>query len=261
MNYRTTIVLYATDLQPGDTLREICPRCDGGSSNEKSLSISRLEDGNLVWQCFRAHCDEKAGAGGQATHVIRKVEQVKPRPVFEGTTQALTEEHLEWITAKWGISEPPYWWYTPDYGGRIAMSIRSPKYGHRGWVLRSPHSWAKTKALMYVEEKEETLSWYKTNPNAPTVLVEDIPSAVRASTYMNAVALLGTAIGISKALEVAENAPRPIIIALDQDATDKAFVYGKRYGLMWDNPEILLLKKDIKDMEEEELCQTIQKTT
>ena len=258
MNYKTTIVLYAADLQPGDTLREVCPRCEGGSTNEKSLSISMLEDGDIVWQCFRAHCEEKNGASGDGSHLTRKVVPVlKPRKVFEGTTQALSEGDLAQLEELWGISEPPYWWYTPDYGGRIAMSIRSPKYAHRGWVLRSLHSWAHTKALTYLDKDEESLSWYKTNPDVPTVVVEDIPSAVRASQHVNAVALLGTSIGFGKAAEIAAHAPRPIIIALDQDATAQSFKYAKRYGLMWDNPEILLLPKDLKDMTEDELCQTI----
>jgi len=154
----------------------------------------------------------------------------------------------------WGIEDPPYWYYTPDYGGRIAMSIRGPKYNHRGWVLRDIRGRAKTKALTYIEKDEESLSWYKTTTNAPTVLVEDIPSAVRANGGgVNAVALLGTAIGLGKALEIAANAPRPIIIALDQDATSKSFDYIKRYGLLWDTVLIRVLPKDLKDMTEEEL--------
>jgi len=255
MNYKTTIILMSTELDLGDSLRVICPRCEGGSSNEKSLSISRLEDGDLVWQCFRANCPEKNGASDSGVSRISSVpkEIEKVRKVFKGTTKALTEVQLAQLNSMWGVTNPPYWYYTPDYGGRIAMSIRGPKYNHRGWVLRDIRGNARVKALTYLDKKEESLSWYKTHPDQPTVLVEDIPSAVRASRYVNSIALLGTAIGIGKALEIAEYGTRPIILALDQDATRQSFKHLTRYGLMWEDTRILTLPKDLKNMNEVEL--------
>jgi hypothetical protein len=100
---------------------------------------------------------------------------------------------------------------------------------------------------------EEGLSWYKTQPTAPTVLVEDIPSAVRASKYVNAVALLGTGIGLSRAVEIAETTSRPIMVALDQDAVDLSFKWARKYSLLWGDVKVLPLKKDMKNMTEEEL--------
>lgn len=233
--------------------REVCPRCNGGNSGEKSLSITRSEDGHLVWQCFRMSCPEKGGTNEGLSIPKIVIAETKPRKEFSGTTKPLTEFHLARIKALWGIENPPYWYYTPDYGGRVAMSIRSPKYMHRGWVLRDIRGTARNKALMYMEPHEETLSWYRTNNTAPTVLVEDIPSSVRASRYMNAVALLGTKIGMEKAIEIAEYAQRPIIIALDQDATRESFKHAKKYGLMWGDVRILPLTKDLKNMSEDEV--------
>jgi hypothetical protein len=161
------------------------------------------------------------------------------------------------IQERWGVVDPPHWYWSPEYN-RLAMSIRSPKYTHRGWVLRDLSGHARIKALTYLEEGEESLSWYKTNRNAPTVLVEDIPSAVRATTAgVNAVALLGTGVGLGKAEEIARHAQRPIIVALDQDATSQAFDRVQRYSLLWDNPEVMMLKKDIKDMTSEEVQQLL----
>jgi len=261
MNYKTTITLLATDLQAGDTLRVICPRCGGGSTEEKSLSVTRSEDGVLLWQCFRDKCPEKKGDSSVDSSYIPSLERKevrKPRKVFDGTTKALTDTHLARLKAMWGIESPPYWYYTPDYGGRIAMSIRGPKYTHRGWVLRDIRGVARTKAYTFLEEGQESLSWYKNHSDRPTVLVEDIPSAVRASHYVNSVALIGTAIGLDKALEIAQYATRPIVIALDQDATAKSFQHAERYGLMWDGPEILTLNKDMKDMSHDELQELLQ---
>jgi hypothetical protein len=107
------------------------------------------------------------------------------------------------------------------------------------------------KALTYIEEGEEGLSWYRTQgTSAPTVVVEDIPSAVRASAYVNAVSLLGTGIGFARAAEIADYAPRPIIMALDQDATSLSFRWARRYAALWGDVEILMLDKDIKNMKE-----------
>jgi hypothetical protein len=181
------------------------------------------------------------------------------RKVFEGKVCPLSEGYTKWIAEHWGITDPPYWWYTHEYGGRIAMSVRSPKYMHRGWVLRDITGRAHTKALTYINDREEGLSWYKVDKLAPTVVVEDCPSAVRASMQgVNAVALLGTSVGANRAEEIAQNASAGIIIALDQDATGMAIRMKQRYNLLWDNPRVLPLPKDIKDMNIIEVQQLLE---
>jgi hypothetical protein len=171
----------------------------------------------------------------------------------------LDDYYREWILKNWGIAEPEHWWYTPDYGGRIAMSVRSPKFVHRGWVLRDISGRASTKALTYIDQGEEGLSWYKTSPNAPTVVVEDIPSAVRASMNgVNAVALLGTGVGVDRAIEIQENARNGIIMALDQDAIDLSFRWAKKYALLWGDVSVLPLVHDMKDMNDIDLKELLQ---
>jgi hypothetical protein len=160
----------------------------------------------------------------------------------------------------WGVTDPAHWYWSPEYG-RLAMSVRSPKYMHRGWVLRDIYGRSRLKALTYMDEGEESLSWYMHSRNVSTVLVEDIPSAVRASKHTNTVALLGTGIGVGKAEEIAEHAPRPIIVALDQDATAASFDRVLRYKLLWDNPQVLMLDKDIKDMTSREVQKLLGEST
>lgn len=244
MNNTIEIISEAVDY--GETLRDTCPKCN---SNEQSLAVTRKEDGVVVFICHRASCGYK-GVLGRATRVVR---QSKPkRKVWEGKTVALPPEVQQWIDSEWGISEPPHWYYTTDLGGRIAMSIRSPLDTHRGWVLRNDGS-RDPKALTYVDEGEDALSWYRCHPQQPTVIVEDIPSAVRAATYVNAVALCGTGIGMDRAKEIREFATRPIYVALDQDATAKAFDYVQRYSLLWGDARVLPLQQDLKNMKEADL--------
>lgn len=259
MDYTPMILIEGSNLSQGENTRVVCPACAGGSSGERSLSITLGEDNILRWQCFRGSCHLSPGMTGtdpssQALYIhTKKHEVVKPRRKFDGKTTALSERDLAWIEEHWGITEPPYWYYTPNYGGRIAMSIRSPKYKHRGWVLRDIRGRAKRKALTYIDEKEQGLSWYKTKKHGPTIVVEDIPSSVRASRYVNAVALCGTGLGYEKAEELSMYGSRPIVMCLDQDAVDLSFKYIKKYGLLWGDSKVLPLKKDIKDMNEQDI--------
>ena len=246
MKYTDELLLLGNNLSEGESLRVLCPACTGGSNAEKSLSLTRNE--GLVWQCFRAKCGLKGATHGAAFST--GVEKVKP--LWEGTLHEIPTKVAERIEAKWGIVNPQNWYWTTDFGGRVAMSVRSPQDTHRGWVLRALANTDRAKALTYIE-KGEGLSWYKTSPHAPTALVEDIPSSVRASIYMNAVALLGTGIGMARAQEISEFAPRPILLCLDQDATDQSFKWARKWSLLWGDVKVLPLKKDLKDLQEEEL--------
>lgn len=177
----------------------------------------------------------------------------------------MSEDHVRRVHELWHMDVPDNWWWTTDFGGRIAMSVRSPKYMHRGWVLRAITEVEGAKALTYIDEGEQGISWYKTFPHRGTVLVEDIPSAVRASRYVNSVALLGTKVGLDRAIEIADHAPRPLYVAFDQDATDQAHRLAQRYALLWQGAQVLPLTKDIKDMKEKDieelLCAVIPRST
>lgn len=258
MNYDLDIILLSESLQDGYTIREVCPACEGGSTHEMSLAITRLE-GELVWQCFRARCGITGCSGRSST--AQAVQVKKPRRVWEGTTYPLPPKVSEAIFERWGIADPPHWYWTTDYGGRVAMSIRSPHDTHRGWVLRTLSQGVSTKALTYVNENEEGISWYKTHPHVGTVVVEDIPSAVRASLYANSVALLGTGISDRRAMEIQSHAPLPIIMALDQDAIDLSFKWARKYSLLWGDVKVLPLARDIKDMQEQELKELLNERT
>ena len=253
--YIQDIHIIGSTMQLGSNIRELCPLCEGGSSGEKSLSISLSEDGTLSWNCFRDSCSIKGVSGTSTTH--RPVKKEIARPRFSGVTSSLSETELQLIGGLWGISDPPYWYYTEEFGGRIAMSIRSPKYRHRGWVLRDISGNARTKALMYTErEGKVTQSWYKSVDRRVrgTILVEDIPSAVRASKYVDSVALLGTGVGMEKAVEIAMyKRAGKVLVALDQDATNQAFNIVHKWAGIWGDVSVLPLEQDIKDMDEASL--------
>lgn len=254
MSLNSEIKILGSNLSEGESLRVICPACGGGQSSEKTLSMTRHE--GLVWQCFRAKCSITGGTNS----ITFSTTQRKPKKqsiIWDGVLHEVPPKVADAIFDKWLLRDVPSWYWTTDYGGRVAMSVRAHNDTHRGWVLRALNSTSHTKALTYIE-KGQGLSWYKTTPHSGTVIVEDIPSAIRASVYTNAVALLGTGIGIERAREISEYAPRPIIVALDQDATRKGFQLAQKYALLWDDVKVMPLQEDLKDMEEKDLCQLLK---
>jgi hypothetical protein len=265
MHIQQEIRLVAESMGVGETIRQVCPSCYGGSKKERSLTITVFPSLQVRYNCFRESCDIHGAfflhnaepirtSSLEDTPIIRDFKPVQPkRKLFNGHTYPLTEFEVDWIYKAWGITCPPFWYHTPQYGGRIAMSIRGPSYTHRGWVLRDIEGYSANKALTYVDEKETPLSWYRNRELKGTIIVEDIPSAVRASKYINSVALLGVGAGLDRAMEIDENAPRPIYIALDQDAIREAFAMADRWGLLWGQVTVLPLKQDIKNLLEPDL--------
>jgi hypothetical protein len=255
-DFHSDIKLYSDQLDRGQTIRVDCPMCQG---TDKTLSITLNEEGTLLWNCFRASCDIGDGSGVAISGAAnRKVHVPDRRRVFDGITVPLRDEDAVKVEELWGIRDPEHWYFTPDAGGRVAMSIRSPKFLHRGWVLRDLWGRQQRKALTYVNDGEIGISWYKTQPGKPTVIVEDIPSAVRASKYVNAVALCGTGCGVARAMEINEYATRPIHVALDLDAVQTGVRIARRWALLWGDVRVTVTEKDMKDMDEGRLCQLLE---
>lgn len=259
----TEIRLLAADIELGHTDTVLCPVCNGGRSQEKSLSITVDLDSSVLYNCYRASCGVKGFIRGTKNNgFIKSTKKIKPpKQPRKVITQNLTEKQLESIYEKYKIKNPEDWYYTPSYGGRIAMSVRSPKYTHRGWCLRDLGGYQKPKVLTFIDPGEEGMSWYRNHTDGPTLVVEDIPSALRAAKYVNVVALLGTGIGQDRAIEIEKYATGPIYMALDQDATALSFKWAVKYGLLWGDARVLPLKQDIKDMEEDDLCQLMKSCT
>lgn len=231
----------------GETIRLDCDACGG----VQTLSVTHNSDGTVLYNCFRANCNLRGAVVDKGALVPTEPARAPEKKVWMGPHMPIPSEVDRWIRDEWGIVSPRSWHYTSEYGGRIVMPVLDPAGHRRGWVLRNDGSWS-PKALTFMEPEEVSLSWYKTHSNAPTVVVEDIPSAIRASTHVNAVALIGTACGYHKAHEIAEHAPRTVYVALDQDATALAIKLAARYSLLWESPQVLPLTKDIKNMTEQE---------
>jgi hypothetical protein len=246
MSVRVHVLSYAPEGE-GETVSQIvCPIC----AREK-LSITRGLDG-IVYNCYRASCSARGfipDSGVLQPHVVRTTRignpylgEIVPLDVEQGACLGFSIDNF--LTAR------PMWSLGTE---RIAFPILSPKGSRRGWVLRA-YDGRTPKALTYLNSDELRLSHYQKGKDKIAVIVEDIPSAVKAAKYMSAVALLGTSMDEDAIAELQANYD-DIIIALDKDATRQAIALQRRVALRFNRVDVVLLPMDLKDMEEKDLCQ------
>lgn len=251
----SNILLSAEPLQLGETVRIHCPTCN---SERPTLTITRKDDGGVVWNCYRATCDEKGGRGLHGAYKPKLERPAAPRFFnYEGTLRAIHDEEAAVLAENVGFDADHIRAGRAKYAvedKRFAFPIIGPNLRRRGWVLRSWERCTYNKALTHMEKDQPHMSWYwATAPEVEDLLVvEDIPSAIRAARYANTVALCGTTCGPEYINELAAHTDR-IVWALDDDATSKAIYFHRKYGAMFESSQVAVLAKDIKNMNEAEL--------
>ena len=253
-------------LEPGDSMRVVCPFCGGGSSQERSMSIKRdSETGLILYHCFRAHCSEGSGVLGGAKNLIRIRKPELPRfiPWNEEGIRPLDSRTPPWVYIQlrdWGLWDlVPMWGYDPR-DDRLLMPIRGPLGEMRGWVRRRNPASDVPKVLMGRVVDNQPMVSYVFASKAPErhtlVCVEDIPSAWRVSRAgVDAVALLGCTPSDEVLDEIRSVRRRysngRVVFALDPDATSQALSLARKYGLRG-AADVLILDKDFKNMTKEE---------
>lgn len=252
----TEILLEASALGPGERMRTICPACRGGQSSEHSLSIRVADDGAILWNCFRASCDTIGAKWG--TRVVRTRHTPREQTIrpYTGELRYCTDEELAFLEETIGWTEEHLPIARPLYAPkerRYAFPVFGPTGARRGYVLRSWQGNTKYKALTRMDVAEPHMSWYKRDSESPVVVVEDIPSAVRAARYVNAVSLCGTGCGHDYLNELSAHTRR-VMWALDADATSLAIQLHRKGSLLFDESRVLVLTKDIKDMDEADVA-------
>jgi hypothetical protein len=258
MKATSELMIEAEALEPGESKRITCVFCNG---NGRTMSLSRTPEGTVVWNCFRASCEAKgAQGGGRLVRTRHKPREQKVRP-YTGELASLDDSQMEFLLDKIGWTDQhvamarPRW--APE-AGRFAFPIFGPMGVRRGYVLRSYDEFAEVKALTRMDLAEPHMSWYcyHGDPNH-VVVVEDIPSAVRAGMYAHAVALCGTGAGPDYINEIAAHA-RNITWALDADATSLAVKWHRKHSLLFDSSRVLPLEYDIKDMDEADVAALLE---
>lgn len=261
MRYRNEIALEASDLRAGDRKYIKCPSC----GRDKKLMVGRFEDGSVGFYCFRNSCSLHSGGrfyetgAGYAEVRAKRMKKTLERyggdlePLSPGWKKLLKEK-IGWTEEHLRIGDPRV---TVDTS-RVAFPIFSPMGIRRGYVFRS-YSGETPKALTHMEQEGPSTSFYRgPRHNNTLLLVEDIPSAVRAAVYGNSAALNGTGLSIECAEEIAAHF-KHVVIALDYDATKQALKLQRKYSLLFSTTDVIMLDKDIKDMPEDEIKRLLEK--
>jgi hypothetical protein len=259
--YDSDIKLQGESLEDGETYRGDCPAC----GRSKTFTVTN-RDSRIVYNCYSANCAISGVIGGarrgvSLLHNNRTPRAISARP-YTGDLEALSPEWVGYLSEKVGFTDWHLRLCKPLYATndhRIAYPVFGPMGPRRGWCLRTYSVGVQPKTLMRMDVEEPHLSYYRTNPAQPDILVvEDIPSAVRAARYFpQTVAMCGGGIGKDAVAEITTVARR-VVWAFDQDATLTALQHHRRFALSFDDSCVLPLEKDLKDMTEEELCQTLK---
>lgn len=193
-----------------------------------------------------------------------------PRPMMEPLS-ALTSEDVSYFSRQYQLDRSVSEAFIMRVEGRYALPLYGPDHIRRGWQLRRPWDGAPMwqtmtytpaiKADTYMDRPGSPHSHYwgdgfydlDAGLARPLVLVEDPLSAIKlVGEGYDSVALLGTPVNpdMVRVAELASRAnlwDRETILALDADATDKAFAFVRQYGSAFRNIRIAILEQDLKD--------------
>lgn len=262
---RSDIELEFGSLASGVSLSgQLCPACKGGGSAERSLSISRGDDGILRWMCHRASC------GFRGIHSPKGVipnfsKQVPTEPKGSKRTYSehqLPDEIKQMLNDRFLLTEQTirYWnlRWAPEYDGRVILPVKGPNLEDRGVVLRNDYGAPKKALTSFNELGKPNLAWFLANQSEhnPLYIVEDIYSALRLwQAGVHAVALIGTHLNTDRVREIGLMAKALDVqpfLALDLDAFGLSVKYAIEYRDMC-RMTATKINKDVKDMSEQEL--------
>jgi hypothetical protein len=188
------VEMEAQSLDEGTSTRVVCPWCEGGSSRERSLSIS-LKDGVALFNCYRNSCAKKGKVNlGGVLEAYRDEEASKAVDTWywqhlydKYNFSTLGPHHLSHVDiptsamraakTKYCIEENIY--LTKVDNGFIAK--RRSKVA--GCILKNQ----KSKNILNGPNTGQLLR-YATSRSGPIVIVEDILSAMAVFSYAENVA-------------------------------------------------------------------------
>lgn len=257
---RTEILLEAANLQSGETITIVCPECGGGSSAEKSCSITKKDDGRILWICFRDSCKIKgSSAAGKGTALPKPEKQPKSPKLMRLETfmkvrkDAVPDALQELAASRFSIDLRKAFTryttaYSPEGKGRIAIPIFSKYMDLEGYDLKDMLKEQTPKSLTMCGEYGG-VAWYMHSfwPGKTLVITEDLLSAIATRQEgLDAAALLGTHITDSMVEDINSINYDTVLIALDNDAISTATEIVAKGKIK--NARLLPLSKDIKNM-------------
>lgn len=256
MNVQDQLALEFSDLPDGYTAAgELCPACQGGTTKERTLSVTRRE-GRLYWKCHRASCDF-VGSDTVGWASTQRTKPLQCRGTVGRTiarhAEGVPESSREYLRQKYCLTDAhigrfQIGWDTET--NRLVLPVQDAQGNLLGVNLRSL-SGARPKSKLHAESG--ALSWHINRATPGLIIVEDQFSAIRASDYLSSVALLGTQLNEDDAYSIKKHARGPVYLALDADAWSHAVKLVMQHRSILPM-QLVKLPRDLKDMDDEELA-------
>ena len=247
------------------TVTITCPCCESDyveqnrPSNwrpERSMSVTKDRLG-ILYHCHRATCPRGNGfIPSLSINEPVKRKEFTPHE-YKDSLRSLSEGERHSLEESYEITEADIHaqgiLYNSDRSSYI-FPIRDIRGYDVGLVDRDFSGTRDLKAISYWFNDVPKLHFIL-GPNGKgdkCIVVEDIPSAIKASKYMTAVALLGSHINDLQAAHLARLFTT-VILALDNDAFLKAIKLRNKYTFYFKEFMLLRLQEDIKNMKYTEL--------
>ena len=247
----------------------LCPMCNGGSKSEGSLSVTRSPSG-LLYVCHRNSCGfsglvQLAGRAA-LSKTVAKPQRADGRQRYQALRKGpLPSEVRAMLESKYGIlpelQAHGLLRWTEDHShsgrGRVVFPIRDRLGNPYGYVARKFDDQPGPKSLTMAEDV--CGSWYLNHALDPDtiLIVEDSLSALKASWFVNSVALLGTHASESTLKALKDGGYTNIFVALDADAFTSAIRMTAMMRPKFPGVRVLRLRKDIKDMQTNEVVELL----
>jgi hypothetical protein len=232
--------------------RSDCPLC--GKPNTFSVSDNGFE---RLWYCFHADCHTKGGTGISLTR--------------DNSSQAFVKKETK-------QEETDIDFVIPDTFVSLSRNINAENYvkqvhsydAYLGGLVDIRYDFQRDRVVYLVKDGDKVVDatgrsltnskpkWLRYgNSKRPFIcgrgsnafLVEDCPSACSLAILCTGIALMGTSL-LDSHIQVIQNYKK-IFVALDRDATRKA-VDIVRHLSNYVPTKLVVLKKDLKNMEKEE---------
>ncbi len=246
-----------------------CPQC---RADEYACSVWD-EAGYRHVKCHRASCGAYAKYslfGTNSAHPLaygQVLEMSAPTPPpevlrpYTGDRIALREADMQQCIHRWGfipLGIQTVGYTTEREDTPYILPICAPNGTERG-VMEARYGRTKYRRI-WKAKAEPMISWTPEGDFYDGVyLVEDQISALKLHDVaaIRAVALLGTDLNAEKVAEIQRHA-KHVTIALDADATAKAFKLARRWGAAFKTCRVQILLKDIKDSTVQEIQQMVR---
>ena len=251
-------VLQQIRCKEGETKRIDCPFCGG----KYTLTVT-VNDGSLVWNCYKASCVARGGKRvGYSIEAIKNgsfLERSQPRKTTRDLPKILglpsNYEHVvKYIDQFDGLANlitnhPNRFRYDPTQDRFLFMMN-----DNQGAVGRALRKGVKPKWLAY----GDTQGIYSIGEGDTAVVVEDAISACVVSQLDNVtgVALLGTNLSPQQKRELRRY--QAVIFCLDNDASKKAITLSMKMEGLVPQVSVRFLWDDIKNLSVPEIEKVLQ---